>query len=48
VVLANFHVTWASSPLWYLGLPLSISCLWRVEFQFLEDKMAVSCQFTWV
>jgi hypothetical protein len=37
-ILADIPATIASFPLWYLGLPLSVWCLKRGDFQHLEDK----------
>jgi hypothetical protein len=40
MVLGNFHAVRTTFPLRYLGLPLSVYCLRRADFQFLEDKIA--------
>jgi hypothetical protein len=39
-ILEGILVSRASFPLRYLGLPLSVWCLKRVDFQHLEDKCA--------
>jgi hypothetical protein len=39
-VLAGIPATCTSFPLKYLGLPLSVCCLKRVDFKHLEDKCA--------
>ena len=39
-ILQAFPAVWATFPMRYLGLPLSVARLKRIHFQYLEDKVA--------